>query len=216
MSRRLSFLKYILHEDEDSLIRRFFEAQVQNPIKNDWASQVKMDLEQLDMNMTIDDVFTIPKYGFKKMLKEKVKVAAYKYLTEIQMTKSKAKELSYDCLSLQQYLCSSNSMNISEKQFVFNARSNMFEMKCYYKQGKSDLICGACKNGEENQLHLLHCEALKDSSILNQNIPQYCDLMSQDHVKIEAIGRILKTKFTQFKLKTQTNQCTGQVAMCSN
>ena len=108
-----------------------------------------------------------------------------------------------------------NSMNISEKKFVFNARSNMLDVKCNYKQGKSDLMCGACKTDEENQLHLLHCEALKDSSILNQNIPQYCDLMSQDHVKIEAIAKILKTKFTLFKTKTKANQCTGQVAMCS-
>ena len=215
MSRRLSFLKYILHEDEDSLIRRFFEAQVQNPIKNDWASQVKLDLEQLSMNMTMDDVFTTPKFAFKKLLKEKVKNAAFNYLTEIKMTKSKAKELSHDSLSLQKYLSSSNEMNIAEKQFVFNLRSNMIDLKSNYKQGKSDIACRLCQSSEETQLHLLHCEALKDSSLLTQEIPQYCDLMGQDHARIEAIGRILKTKFTQFKMKTQTNQCTGEVAMCS-
>ena len=46
-----------------------------------------MDLEQLDMNMTIDNVFTTPKFIFKRMLKEKVKDAAFKYLVEIKMTK---------------------------------------------------------------------------------------------------------------------------------
>ena len=178
-------------------------------------SQVKVDLEQLDMNMSIDDVYTTPVLVFKKMLKEKVKAAAFKYLSEVQMTKSKAKDLTYDSLSLQKYLSSSNSMNITEKQFVFNARSNMLDVKSNYKQGKSDLSCRLCQKSEENQLHLLQCEGLKDSSLLTQHIPQYSDLMSQDHLKIEAIGRILKTKFTLFKTKMQTNQCTGQVAMCS-
>ena len=89
------------------------------------------------------------------------------------------------------------------------------DMKSNYKQGKSDIACRLCQSSEETQLHLLHCEALKDSSLLTQDTPQYCDLMGQDHARIEAIGRILKTKFTQFKLKTQTNQCTGQDAMCS-
>ena len=215
ISRRLSFLKYILHEPEDSLIRRFFEAQVQNPIKNDRASQVKIDLEQINMNMTIDDVVTAPTYVFKKTLKEKVKVAAFKYLTEIKVTKSKAKDLSYDCLSLQKYLSSNNSMTIAEKQFVFNARSNMLDLKSNYKQGKSDLSCGACNTSEESQLHIMQCEALEDSCLRTQDMPDYCDLMGQDHTKIEAIGRILKKKFTQLKMKAKTNQCTGQVAMCS-
>ena len=213
MSRRLSFLKYILHEPEDSLIRRFFEAQAQNPIKNDWVSQVKLDLEQL--SMTMDAVVTTPKYVFKKMLKEKVKVAAFKYLTEIKLTKSKAKNLSYDCLSLQKYLSSNNTMNIAEKQFVFNARSNMLDLKSNYKQGKSDLSCRACNTSEESQIHIMQCEALEDSCLRTQDMPDYCDLMGQDHTKIEAIGRILKKKFTQLKMKAKTNQCTGQVAMCS-
>ena len=106
-------------------------------------------------------------------------------------------------------------MNIAEKQFAFNARSNMLDLKCNYKQGKSDLLCGACKTSEESQAHLLQCKALEESNLLTLNVPQYCDLMGQDQEKIETIGKILKTKFTLFKVKSKENQCTGQVAMCS-
>ena len=91
----------------------------------------------------------------------------------------------------------------------------MLDLKSNYKQGKKDLSCGACNTSEESQLHIMQCEALEDSSLLTQNMPDYCDLMGQDPAKIEAIGRILKMKFTQLKMKTKTNQCTGQVAMCS-
>ena len=38
--RRLSFLYYILHEDQKSLVYRFFETQLNNRTKNDWVTTV--------------------------------------------------------------------------------------------------------------------------------------------------------------------------------
>ena len=40
MSRRLDFLHYILNEDEDSLLRRFFTAQQESPVRGDWVMKV--------------------------------------------------------------------------------------------------------------------------------------------------------------------------------
>ena len=82
----------------------------------------------------------------------------------------------------------------------------MLDLKSNYKLGNTS---------EESQIHIMQCEALEDSCLRTQDMPDYCDLMGQDHTKIEAIGRILKKKFTQLKMKAKTNQCTGQVAMCS-
>ena len=206
MSRRLNFVWYILHEDEDSLIRRFFDAMCSNPIKGDWATTVKEDLKQLNMDMNIDDIYSMPKHVFKKMVKDKVKHAAVQYLNGIKMTKSKAKDLKYDSLSLQEYLSSKCKMNIEEKQFIFHARSRMLNLKSNFKQGVSDISCSACKIEEESQRHLLQCTALADNSVLPNNVPQYDDLMGQDLQKVEAIGRILRAKFKLFKVKTnQTN-----------
>ena len=98
-------------------------------------------------------------------------------------------------------------MTIVEKQFTFHARSRMLNLKSNFKQGNSDLSCRACRTDEESQRHILQCSALSDSSILTgENVPEYDDLMSQDSVKIEAIGKILNSKFKAFKNKTnQTN-----------
>ena len=49
MSRRLNFLHCILNENKESLIYRFFKAQADNPVKNDWSETVKQDSEALGL-----------------------------------------------------------------------------------------------------------------------------------------------------------------------
>ena len=51
MARRLNFLWYILNEEEDSLIRRFLEAQLDSPVKGDWVNTVREDLEELKIDL---------------------------------------------------------------------------------------------------------------------------------------------------------------------
>ena len=151
--------------------------------------------------------YTTPKHVFKRLVKDRVRQAAVEYLQGIQTTKSKAKDLIYESLNLQEYLSSKCKMTIVEKQFTFHARSRMLNLKSNFKQGNSDLSCRACRTDEESQRHILQCSALSNSSILTgENVPEYDDLMSQDSVKIEAIGKILNSKFKAFKNKTnQTN-----------
>ena len=215
MSRRLNFLWYILHEDEQSLIRRFFDAMATNPIKGDWASSVKDDIKQLNMDITIDDVYTMPKHVFKRLVRDKVRQAAYEYLQVIKESKSKAKDLSYDSLSPQGYLSSKCKITIDEKQFIFNSRSRMLDLRSNYKTGKGDLSCRACKSdNEETQRHLLQCPALSDSSLVTQNIPEYEDLMGHDTEKIVTCARIIKSKFKIFKTKVNQTSALAD-ATCS-
>ena len=53
-SRRLNFLWYILNEEDDTLLNRFFIAQLNHPLKGDWVSQVKSDMNELDIDYTFD------------------------------------------------------------------------------------------------------------------------------------------------------------------
>ena len=41
MSRRLMFYHYILHENEDSLIHKFYKSKFKNPFKGDWTTTVQ-------------------------------------------------------------------------------------------------------------------------------------------------------------------------------
>ena len=74
MKRKLVFLQYILKEDKSSMISQVLKAT--------WDNKVHCDkyLETLEMNCSYEEIDKVSKYSFKKILKEKSKGAAFKYL----------------------------------------------------------------------------------------------------------------------------------------
>ena len=61
MSRRINFLWYLINDKEESLLKRFFKAQCDQPIRGDWVSTVKQDLAELEMNMSFEEMVRISK-----------------------------------------------------------------------------------------------------------------------------------------------------------
>ena len=213
MSRRLNFLHYILNEEEDSLLRRFFEAQISNPVKGDWVVTVKKDLEDLGINQTFLEFAQMSKTHAKKMIREKVEIAAFNYLSELKSTHSKARNLQYSRLRLQSYLKSDPSdLSIQEKQFAFAARTRMLDVKGNFKIGQVDAKCRRCLNSEETQEHLLHCPTLMDGGVVS-DVLQYDDLLGEDTQKIKNIARILLEKFKIFKIPCAPSASAATAAM---
>ena len=115
MSRRINYLWYLIHDEEGSLLKNFFEAQCEQPTRGDWVSTVKQDLAVLDIKTSFEEIANISKEAFKKLVKDKVQKAALDYLKNLQLSHSKSSDLCYDDLSLQGYLKSgTNKMTIKE------------------------------------------------------------------------------------------------------
>ena len=66
MSRRLNFLWYILQQKPNSLLNKFFSAQLANPKNGDWVLTVKNDLVDLQIDLNFDDIQRLSKSKFKK------------------------------------------------------------------------------------------------------------------------------------------------------
>ena len=64
MSRRLNFLHYILNEDDDSLLRSFFTAQRESPVRGDWVMTVTEDMKELGIDLTMEEIAGISKLRF--------------------------------------------------------------------------------------------------------------------------------------------------------
>ena len=94
MSRRCNFLWYLLSQDEDSLLGRFFKAQCDSPTRGDWVSTVKQDLKDLEIEMNFDQIRDYTKEAFKETVKKQVKTKAFIFFTLIQQTHSKTKLIS--------------------------------------------------------------------------------------------------------------------------
>ena len=51
-ARRLGYLWYILHEDDDTLLQTVFKAQCDKPVAGDWVNTVKEDLKDIDLDIS--------------------------------------------------------------------------------------------------------------------------------------------------------------------
>ena len=64
------------------------------------------DCEAIELGMSDDEIRRMTKFKFKKVLKSKVLKAAFKYLKDLQQTRSKMDNLKYDKFEASTYLTS--------------------------------------------------------------------------------------------------------------
>ena len=102
-ARRLMFLRYILTQEDDALILRFFNAQKREPCKNDWVTTVIQDLEKLDLDYSFDEIKSLSKPIWLKIVKEACKEKAFEDLLEKASTYSKGNQLNYGELKMRSY-----------------------------------------------------------------------------------------------------------------
>ena len=210
ISRRINFLHHILCEDQNSLLSRFFTAQCAEPIRGDWASTVKKDLDFLNIKLSFDEIASYSKSAFKALVKDSVKKKAFGELIKQQKEHSKGKEIVYRELTLQQYLRSSSPLDNEEKQFLFAARTRGLNVKNNFKQGKQDLNCRLCGGHVEDQQSLLTCPALNNAQDTLQS--DYRDLFSERIDKLTMITKLLKSKYEEFTnhvSRQQSSSATG-------
>ena len=70
MLRRILYLQQILkQENENSLLFRFFKAQMNNPSRGDWAIQIMKDLEEIGLKMSLDEIKHESEEKFTKLTK---------------------------------------------------------------------------------------------------------------------------------------------------
>ena len=58
---RLLYLKYILNQDEDSLLQKFFLLQLEKRSKGDWAWTCIQDLKELNISESLDEIKQLTK-----------------------------------------------------------------------------------------------------------------------------------------------------------
>ena len=90
-SRRMMFLHYILNQKENSLIFKFFKAQLENPVKGDWCEMVNLDLREINLQLSMDEIRGLSIESFRKQVKKAIDKAAFKWLIEEKTKSQKSK-----------------------------------------------------------------------------------------------------------------------------
>ena len=92
------FLYYILHQENESLPQRVFNAQRTNPVRGDWFLTVKEDLRELELDLSLEQISEMSEFSLQRLLKSKVVGKALEFLNN----EKRAKQVtfltqSYNC-----------------------------------------------------------------------------------------------------------------------
>ena len=121
------FLKFILDENEQSMVGNFFKLQIDQPVKGDWVSTVRKNLKEMNIGLTWNEIRMMSKDSFLKVIKTKISEISLKYLLNKRC--SKGKEIEYESLEMGVYLKPFNqNLTIEEKRKVFSVRNRMIKI----------------------------------------------------------------------------------------
>ena len=179
--RKQMFLHHILHQEEQSLLYRFFMAQLNSPTKGDWATEVLQDTKYLDLNLDLEDIKNMPKSSFRRIVETKTTQKALEYLLEKQGSRNsehaKGKLLSYDELKMAEFLSPSQvDISIEEKKWLIKCRFEDIDISCNNRWKNENLYCTNCILTEIDQQHLFLCNSLLGKNEIVGNLPVYEDL----------------------------------------
>ena len=123
--RQIVFLKYNVSQEASELIKKILLAQVESPLKNNWWLDVKSDLASFNINMSLEEVKSMEKESFAKLVKEKCRETIFKDLMAMKSTHSKMENLKYDKFEMSQYLKVSDKWSASS---AYKFRTRMSEV----------------------------------------------------------------------------------------
>ena len=210
-TRRIMYLHYILNQEENSLLVKFFQAQKDDPVKGDWTNQVQSDMKDIGLELTMNEIKSLSKDSFRNTVKKAVEITAVAWLLSEKAKKSKLKELEYEKLECQNYLRSSE-LETREKKLLFQIRTRMIDVKANFKNHYSDIFCPLGCENEDDQTHVLHCKILlqNNNDITTCNV-EYSDIFHED---ISRQVRILRIFNKLWKIRRNIMIKGGTPLMC--
>ena len=109
--------------------------------------------------MTFEDIKQMSEFRFKKMVKQKTTMAAFKYLMEQKIKPgkhTKIKNIEYKQLCIQEFLLEGN-LNNELSKVIFKMRGKKLEIKDHRKWKYDDNLCVGCSAIIETENELLSC-----------------------------------------------------------
>ena len=175
-SRRMCYLQTIVKRDDTELTKRVFNAQLEYSCHGDYVQLVKSDFEEMNIPFNVENVKNTEVKTYKKLIKNKVKEAALKYLQQKQKMHSKVKNIEYKNLETQKYLTSPIFTNM-ETSLLYGLRTRTARTfranfsNLYGGKVECPMKCWDVNQNEpapaDTQEHLLICKKMK---IITNNI----------------------------------------------
>ena len=180
---RLFFLKTILDEKSESLIQKFFQLQVEQPTKGDWASSCSNNLKQLEIYLSMNEIAEMSPGKYKNIVRRKCKEKAFEYL--LSKRGSKGNKIYYSELDMSEYLSPNDVLTIEQQRYIFSLRNRMLNIPANYS-ANSEVKC--CCGVDENMQHIFSCKQLNTS----EQVLEYEKLFSGSLIEQKMIAHIFE------------------------
>ena len=154
-----------------------------------------MNLNELEILLTFEEIEVMPIATFKKLVKLKIKEKAFIYLiNQKEKRNGKGIEINHLKHEMQNYL-KSEDMNINndERKLILQLRTKInFKVKSHFRRMHIDTICDGCRIAESTTEHSLECQTLLGKNELVTYLPNYPDLYRNDENEQVYIVRIFR------------------------
>ena len=187
MTRRIMYYWHILQREDDELIHRFMSAQQIWTDKNDWVAKVKKNMSEIQLNLTDVQIKALSNEEFKRKVKLKVEIFAYKYVKKLQHSHSKTSELEFDSFCPSEYLVSPY-LSKDQVKLLYKLRNYMIDVKLNFgSMHKENPWCRTCFMVKETQQHLLNCPVIikRLENVINLSSMRHCMLFKEIEKQIE-------------------------------
>ena len=193
--RRVNYLQYILKTDKTKMLYRFFMAQWESPVKDDWTQQVRSDLSDLGIKEDLSFIQSKSVFSFKNLVKVKIKEYALDMLNEEKFKHSKMDNLIFTELKIQEYLVS-ESITLEEKRSIFQYRTRMAKFSENYRGKDPPKPCQVCLLHVDSQSHAVRClETMRSVRTVGNYEEIFGNSISNDTAKmLKQIDDVRKNK----------------------
>ena len=174
-SKRVNYLHYLVKEDES----KFFYAQWENSLKNDWTLQVREDLEDLCIPVDLEFIKSKSQDSFKRLVKVKAREYALDELNKMKAGHSKMNNIYYPKLEMQHYL-KNEKISPENAKLIFAYRTRMANFTENFRGPYGPKQCPLCFTHLDNQQGAFQCPKIipnlgkgKYEEIFLSDIPLY-------------------------------------------
>ena len=160
----MNYFFEIIKRADSELIKRVYQAQKENPSHGDFINLVKSDFELVNIPFSEEKFYQMSKSEFRILIHKKITQAAFSEFTSLQAQHSKVRDIPYKAFSLQTYLKCPDFSKIDCDLLMALRSHSVKGIKANFSSiNKEDMSCPLqCEvpGPEDNQIHLLSCQAI--------------------------------------------------------
>ena len=189
-AKRVNYLHYLLKENEETMLYKFFKAQWTWPVRGDWTIQVKEDLEDFNIPSALDYLEGISSNSFKTLIKKRSKEYALEKFLKLKRKHSKLDNLYYSEMKLQEYL-ELKDFKTEDAKVLLLWRLRMAKFGANFgDSSKQCPLCGAHNDSQE--------EFFNNCAIVQQEIPNNCKyqnvFINPNYETVQVLKQMMKIR----------------------